>query len=122
VKLAVADAKFDHITEPLTFYHNVSPQKELRDASNAAESLIRNFAVESSMRLDVFNAKVAAEKNIKASGQWEKLSPEEQRLVEKMVNHFCCSVATLNCSLHSNTRSLMAHELALLFLKNSGQS
>lgn len=35
------------------------------------------------MRLDVFNAKIAAEKNIKASG--EKLSPEEERLVEKMI-------------------------------------
>jgi metallopeptidase MepB len=70
----------------LTFYQNVSPEKELREASNAAESLLRDFAVEASMRLDVFNAKVAAEKNIKASGQWEKLSPEAQRLVEKMVN------------------------------------
>lgn len=37
------------------------------------------------MRLDVFNAKVAAKEKIKASGQWEKLSSEEQRLVEKMV-------------------------------------
>jgi Zn-dependent oligopeptidase len=37
------------------------------------------------MRLDVFQAKVAAEKNIKEKGEWEKLSPEEQRLVEKMV-------------------------------------
>ena len=35
------------------------------------------------MRLDVFNAKIAAEKNIKASG--EKLSKEEERLVEKMI-------------------------------------
>ena len=81
-----ADTKFDNVTDPLTFYHNVSPEKELREASNAAESLIRDFGVEASMRLDVFNAKVAAEKNIKASGQWEKLSPEEQRLVEKMVS------------------------------------
>lgn len=37
------------------------------------------------MRLDVYQAKVNAEKNIKASGEWEKLSAEEQRLVEKMV-------------------------------------
>ena len=78
----------------MTFYHNVSPEKELREASNAAESLIRDFGVETSMRLDVFDAKVAAEKNIKASGRWEKLSPEEQRLVEKMVSvefaDLCC--------------------------------
>ena len=86
MKLTVADTRFDCITDPLTFYKNVSPQKELREAANEAESLIRDFGVESSMRLDVFNAKVAAEKNIKASGQWEKLSPEEKRLVEKMVS------------------------------------
>ena len=35
------------------------------------------------MRLDIFQAKKAAEKNIKASGR--KLTPEEARLVEKMI-------------------------------------
>lgn len=35
------------------------------------------------MRLDVFRAKQAAEKNIKDSGK--KLTPEEQRLVEKSI-------------------------------------
>ena len=71
------------VTEPLTFYQNVSPSKELRDASNEAEQLALDFGVESSMRIDVYNAKVAAQKNIEASGK--KLNPEEQRLVEKMV-------------------------------------
>lgn len=61
----------------------MSPSKELRDASNAAEVMVRDFGVESSMRLDVFRAKQAAEKNIKESGQ--KLSPEEQRLMDKMI-------------------------------------
>ena len=37
------------------------------------------------MRLDVFVAKTAAEANMKASGQWEGLGPEELRLVEKMI-------------------------------------
>ncbi|KAG5642147.1 hypothetical protein DXG03_003551 [Asterophora parasitica] len=83
--LADADAKFDAGTEPLAFYQNVSPSKELRDASNEAESLVRQFGVESSMRLDVYQAKVAAEKNLKESGEWEKLNPEEQRLVEKSI-------------------------------------
>lgn len=47
------------------------------------------------MRLDVFKAKVAAKENIKASGQWEKLSSEEQRLVEKMVIDTLCLVPLL---------------------------
>ncbi|KAH9948304.1 Metalloprotease [Amylocystis lapponica] len=72
--LAYAEAKFES---------NVSPSKELRDASNDAEVLVRDYGVEASMRLDVFQAKLAAEKNIKASGA--KLSTEEQRLVDKMV-------------------------------------
>jgi hypothetical protein len=63
----------------------VSPSKPLRDASNDADSLVRDYGVESSMRLDVFHAKLAAEQNIKSSGLWEKLSSEEQRLVDKMV-------------------------------------
>ena len=88
LQLALADAetKLDAVSEPLSFYQNVSPSKELRDASNHSESLVRDFGVESSMRLDVFKAKVAAQKNIKESGKWEALSPEQQRLVDKMVS------------------------------------
>ncbi|TFY69553.1 hypothetical protein EVJ58_g360, partial [Rhodofomes roseus] len=73
----------DAAVEPLSFYQNVSPSKELRDASNEAEVLVRDYGVDASMRLDVFQAKLAAEKNIKASGQ--KLDAEEQRLVDKML-------------------------------------
>ncbi|KAL0577646.1 metalloendopeptidase [Marasmius crinis-equi] len=83
--LQEADTHFESISEPLAFYQNVSPTKELRDASNESESKVRDFGVESSMRLDVYKAKVAAEKNLKESGEWDKLSPEEQRLVEKMI-------------------------------------
>jgi hypothetical protein len=38
------------------------------------------------MRLDVYQAKVAAQKNLKESEEWEKLSAEEKRLVDKMVS------------------------------------
>lgn len=57
----------------------------MRDASNEAEVQIRNFGVESSMRLDVFQAKMNAEKNLKASGEYDKLSPEDKKLIERMV-------------------------------------
>lgn len=83
VALAHSDAEFSDVTEPLSFYQHVSPSKELRDASNQAEVLVRDFGVESSMRIDVYKAKIAAQKNIESSGK--KLNPEEQRLVEKMV-------------------------------------
>lgn len=71
------------LTEPLIFYQNVSTSKELRDTANNAEVLLREYGIEMSMRLDVYQAKVNAEKNIKASGR--KLSPEEERLVEKLI-------------------------------------
>ena len=71
------------MTEPLSFYQNVSPSAELRDASTEAESLVREFEVGSSMRIDIFRALQAAEKNIKDSGR--VLSPEEQRLIDKML-------------------------------------
>ena len=86
--LANGDTRIDVITRPLAFYRNVSPTKELRDASNEAESLLNDFGVECSMRLDIFEAKKAAKENAEASGQWDKLSPEQQRLVDKMVDHF----------------------------------
>lgn len=78
-----ADAEVETLTEPLLFYQNVSPSKELRDAANAAELLLRDYGIEISMRVDVYQAKVNAEKNIKASNG--KLNPEEERLVEKLL-------------------------------------
>ncbi|KAG2119427.1 hypothetical protein DEU56DRAFT_918528 [Suillus clintonianus] len=59
--------------------------KELRDALNQAKVLQRKFNVEESMRLDVFKAKAAAEKNLRESGAWEKLSDKWRGLMEKMV-------------------------------------
>ena len=71
------------LTEPLLFYQNVSTSKELRDAANAAEVLLREYGIEMSMRIDVHQAKVNAEKNIKATNY--QLNPEEKRLVEKLI-------------------------------------
>ncbi|KAJ7599940.1 hypothetical protein C8J56DRAFT_909190 [Mycena floridula] len=83
--LEAADTQFDAVAEPMQFYQHVSSSKDLRDASYDASSLIQDFRIESSMRLDVFQAKKTAEMNIKASEQWEKLSAEEKRLVDKMI-------------------------------------
>ncbi|CDO71484.1 hypothetical protein BN946_scf184909.g78 [Trametes cinnabarina] len=81
--LALAYAKRQSIIGPLVFYQNVSRSQEVRDASTEAESLILDFKTVSSMRLDVFRAQQAAQKNIKESGR--VLSPEEQRLVDMTI-------------------------------------
>jgi hypothetical protein len=73
------------VLEPLSFYQYVSPSSDVRDASEEVEGLSQDYEVDSSMRLDVFTAKVNAEKRLKETGEWEQLSSEDQRLVEKMV-------------------------------------
>ncbi|OJT11543.1 Thimet oligopeptidase [Trametes pubescens] len=81
--LALAEGKRIATVEPLAFYQNVSPSQELRDAANAAEIAVKDFLVDSAMRLDVFRAKQAAKKNIEESGR--VLSSEERRLMYKMI-------------------------------------
>ncbi|KAF8752972.1 Peptidase family M3 [Rhizoctonia solani] len=62
--LALAEAHLDATTEPLSFYQN---------------KLVREFGIESSMRVDVYTALLNARK------KGEKLTKEEQRLVDKMI-------------------------------------
>lgn len=73
------------MNSPLNFYGYVSPSQELREAANEAEALIKGFSIEASLRLDVQKAKEAAEAHLKESGEWDKLTPESQRLVQKML-------------------------------------
>ncbi|QRV82708.1 metallopeptidase MepB [Ceratobasidium sp. AG-Ba] len=77
--LALADSQFIATTQPLTFYENVSPDKAMRDASTEARKMTREFDVESLMRLDIYKALLSAKAKV------EKLSPEEQRLVDRMI-------------------------------------
>jgi Zn-dependent oligopeptidase len=120
--LAKADTEIDSVTEPLAFYQNVSPTKELRDASNEAESLLRDFGVESSMRLDVYHSKVAAEKNIKESGLWEQLQPEDQRLIEKMVRVPLVRGCGVRVNYMRRSRSWTGRALVWPFPRISGMS
>ncbi|KAF9007261.1 hypothetical protein BDZ89DRAFT_1048555 [Hymenopellis radicata] len=49
--LAEADTQFEIVSEPLSFYQNVSPSKDLRDASNDAEALAKTAAQRTSRTL-----------------------------------------------------------------------
>lgn len=84
--LADAEAVLENGTAIITFYQHVSPNKELREAANAAEVLVREYSVEAGMRVDVYKAKINAQKNCKNSPEeWKKLTPEQHRLIEKMI-------------------------------------
>ncbi|KAL9023318.1 MAG: hypothetical protein Q9196_007276 [Gyalolechia fulgens] len=66
------------LTAPIIgFYQAVSTDQALRNASTEAERLISDFAIESSMREDIFHLVDATLQ------QKEKLEPESQRLLEK---------------------------------------
>ena len=82
-RLADDETCLESVAAPLQFYQYVSTSEELRNAANAAEVRLNEFGIESAMRVDVFKALKAAQENIDKSGK--KLSPEEQRLVEKML-------------------------------------
>jgi metallopeptidase MepB len=61
----------------LEFYQNVSTDEELRAASSVGQSLLKDFAVETAMREDLYNLiEAALKKN-------ETLDPESRRLLEK---------------------------------------
>ncbi|KAF2864423.1 zincin [Piedraia hortae CBS 480.64] len=62
------------------FYQAVSTDSKLRDASTEAEKKMEDFAIESSMREDIF--KLVKEVYEKQKDD-EKLSPESRRLLEK---------------------------------------
>ncbi|KAF8508190.1 metallopeptidase MepB [Hysterangium stoloniferum] len=83
IPLAEAEARLETIKDPLTFYQHVSPSKELRDASTAAEGLFRDAAVEESMRVDVFNAIQGTADSIQSIEK--ENNPEAERLVQKML-------------------------------------
>ncbi|KAG8887004.1 hypothetical protein FRB98_000687 [Tulasnella sp. 332] len=53
--LSLHEAEVDNQSEPLSFYQNVSPDEKLRDASNDAEKLLRDFGIESSMQFYIWD-------------------------------------------------------------------
>lgn len=65
----------------LEFYQNVSTDEELRAASSVVQSLLKDFAVETAMREDLYNLVEAALKKT------ETLDPESRRLLEKEHNN-----------------------------------
>jgi Zn-dependent oligopeptidase len=85
LKTAIAQAEAALSTEakPLWFYQNVAPSKELRDASKQAESISQEYDVEMGMRTDIFKVVEDTAARILASG--ERLAPEDQRFVDKVV-------------------------------------
>ncbi|KAJ1729467.1 metalloendopeptidase [Coemansia biformis] len=92
---AQADPTFDNVIAQLamreseqsaeyglvTFLQNVSTDKDVRDASMAAEEKLNAFEIESRMREDVYKVVRAVFDN---ADEMARLGPEDRRLVEKL--------------------------------------
>lgn len=80
-RLALDEGLFDTETDPATFMQSVSTQKAVRDAANDATQRISDFAIESSMRADIYQRLLDAQQNTAANS----LDAESSRLLEKML-------------------------------------
>ncbi|CAL8277503.1 unnamed protein product [Merluccius merluccius] len=80
--LPLASAKFNYAASRhvLDFPQFVSPCKEVRSASTAAEKTLAKFDVEISMRSDVFHRVIALQKKLQ-----DNLTPEENRFLDRIV-------------------------------------
>lgn len=74
-------------TTACTFPKDVSTSRALRDASAEAQQKLSAYEVEASMRLDVYTAVKAFQKKMRA-GDGGRLSPEQVRLVDRVVRDF----------------------------------
>ena len=108
----------DNAMEPLAFYQNVSTNKEIRDASNAAEAKVREYSVEAAMRLDVYQAKLNAQKNIDE----RQFTDEQRRLMEKMVGLKLDLLGHYRSSSSDVIRFSTGRVLAWAFQKRRGRS
>lgn len=79
--LAYGNNRLTEATSPLIFYSNVATDDAIRNASIAAEKDLDEFGVEIEMRVDVYKSLLNAQKNTDV----QKLTPEQKRLVEKML-------------------------------------
>ena len=78
VPLIQLDQRLSGIENSVCFLQNVSPIKEVRDASNEAEVQLRKFSVEVSMRKDVYKIIKAYSEKCDLS----KLNPEWKRYLD----------------------------------------
>ncbi|GAA5844231.1 hypothetical protein JCM3766R1_000977 [Sporobolomyces carnicolor] len=82
--LALRMGEMDRELEPGAFMQYVaSNDKDLRDASVAADKELNEWSLKNLMRLDVYQALVDAQRHTEDNGV--ELNPEEQRLLERLI-------------------------------------
>ena len=102
----------------LTFYQHVSTDKNLRDASSAAEEKLNEFEIELGMREDIFK-RVEQVYGAKPSD----LSSEESRLLEKVHRDFVRNGLALESDKRTELKKLQVElsNLSIQFSKRLGE-
>ncbi len=75
---------FDDATNRLTFMNDVSTSKPMREEALKSEMTLSDYSVNLGTRRDIYNALIAAEKNIPK----KSLNSEDARLVEETIKGF----------------------------------
>ena len=83
--IAKFEAKLYVKESNLTMYRHVSTDKDMRDAAAKVEEKLDEWGIKQSMRLDLHKALVEYREVAKANGEWEKLTKEQQRYVDKEI-------------------------------------
>ncbi|KDE06349.1 hypothetical protein MVLG_03259 [Microbotryum lychnidis-dioicae p1A1 Lamole] len=82
-RMQFEDGETSRVLEPALFLQYVAGEKEVRDKSVEADKKFQDFALEAMTRIDVYQALLHTQDNIKKQGL--KLEPEKQRLLDKMI-------------------------------------
>ncbi|KAJ2507687.1 metalloendopeptidase [Coemansia sp. RSA 2052] len=117
VPLATLQNEQDADSSVVSFLQNVSTDKDVRDASMAAEEKLDAFEIASMMREDVYTAVRAVFDN---ESEMASLGPEDRRLVEKMELTFRRHGLALDKEKreHLGTIRMRLSELAITFSRN----
>ena len=86
--LAKVDYEYASIVTPLLFLKNVHTSKEIRDASLTADKSLDAYDIKEGMNDALYKALSDYESQAKKSKEWDQLTNEDRRFVEKMIQDF----------------------------------
>lgn len=119
-------AKFSNensfLENQLTFYQSVSADKELRDASTAAEQLLDENYIQQGLRVDVFKVFEKLWKSVKDADE-SVIDPESKRYLDKIITGYKRSGLNLPDDKREQVKKLKIElsNLQTQFAKNSNE-
>lgn len=111
---------YSGISNEITFYQHVSPNKELRDASTDAEQKIRDFGIESGLREDVYKVFNKLYESVKD----QDIDFETKRYIKKINDSYRRNGLGLPIEERNKVKEIQKKlsNLSLEFSKNLGEN